>query len=370
MEPAQGAERVVYRTCTFCEACCGIEVKVVGERVRRIRGDPFDVQSRGYICPKAPALAYLHEDPDRLRRPLARTRAGTGHPIGWRGAFHRAAEGVLGGEREHGLDSVALCRGEPVTHNLGATLFGPELLAALGTRNHFSANSLDQFPKQLVSHLMYGSGLLLSVPDVDRCSYMLIVGANPVVSNGSLLTAPGMRERLVRVRERGGRVVVLDPLRTATAEIADAHHFVRPGSDALLLASLCQVILEEGLARPGPWLSLLDGLPELEAALAEFPPERVAHRTGVAAPVLRSLAREFAEAESAACYGRMGVSTAPFSAVSSWRVEVLNILAGTFDRPGGAVFPRPAADVAALDGPTPRGRCCPRTRGVPDLVGE
>ena len=230
-------ERVVHRTCTLCEASCGIEVHLSGPRISAIRGDARDPLSRGHICCKARALRDLHEDPDRLRHPLGRTRRGW-ERLSWDDAFARAAAGIVAVQRKHGKDAVALYQGEPVTHNLGALLFGDVLFGALGTRKRFSANSLDQFPKQLACHLMYGSGFFVPVPDVDRTDYMLIVGANPAISNGSLMTAPGMSQRLRSLRQRGGRVVVIDPRRTETARVADEHHFIRPGSDALLIAAL------------------------------------------------------------------------------------------------------------------------------------
>jgi anaerobic selenocysteine-containing dehydrogenase len=362
--------RVVHRTCILCEACCGIEVEVEADRILGIRGDPLDPLSRGHVCAKAPALADLHGDPDRLRHPVGRASGGGWQRLSWREAFDRAAEGILAVQRAHGRDAAAIYMGEPVTHNLGALLFGSELVAALGTRHHFSANSLDQFPKQLASHWMYGSGLLFSVPDVDVTDYMLILGANPLVSNGSVMTAPGMRDRLRRIRERGGRIVVVDPVRSQTAELADEHHFIRPGTDALLLAALLHVVLAEKRARPGRVASFCTGMETLEGALTGFSPEAVADRTGLAAAAIRELAVAFSEAPSAVCYSRMGVSTGRFATVSSWLVELLNIATGNLDRPGGAMFPKPSVDVVSLEGRTSRGRFCSRTRGTPEFMGE
>jgi len=363
-------KRVIYRTCTLCEACCGIEVHVEADRIREIRGDPLDPSSQGYICAKAPALADLHEDPDRLRQPMRRRSNGGWERISWRDAFDQAAEGILAVQRAHGKDAAAIYRGEPVTHNLGASLLGPELVAALGTRNHFSANSLDQFPKQLVSHWMYGNGLLLSVPDVDRTDYMLILGANPIISNGSLMTAPGIQNRLRRIRERGGRIVVVDPVRTRTAELADEHHFIRPGTDTFLLAALCHVVLAENRTRLGALEPMAEGFESLEKILSGFVPERVADRTGMSPETIRSIADAFCEAERAVCYGRMGVSTSPFAAAASWLVELLNILTGNLDRPGGAMFPNPPVDVVSIEGQTSRGLFRSRTRGTPEFMGE
>jgi anaerobic selenocysteine-containing dehydrogenase len=362
-------EKVVYRTCTLCEACCGIEVSVDGDRVVAIRGDDLDPLSRGYVCAKARALADLHQDPDRLRHPLRRTSRGW-ERLSWKEAFAYAAQGLVRAQREHGDEALAFYSGEPVTHNLGAVLFGEDLFGALETRKRFSANTLDQMPKQLASHWMYGSGLFLSVPDLDRTDYLLMLGANPVISNGSLMTAPGMPRRLRDLRARGGRLVVIDPRRTETAALADAHHFIRPGTDALLLASLLHVLFAEGRVRTDRVLPFVQGVERLRKALQGFAPEKTAGRVGIAAETMRSLARDFSDAPTAVCYGRMGTSTVSFGTTVSWLIEVLNIVTGNLDRPGGAMFPKPAIDLLRLQPPTRRGRWRSRTRGTPEFMGE
>ena len=362
-------ERIVYRTCTFCEACCGIEVHLDGDRITAIRGDSLDPLSRGYFCVKARALRDLHEDPDRLRHPIK--REGTRWKrISWKEAFAYAAGGIFTVQRQHGKDAAAFYSGEPVTHNLGATLLMEEVVAALGTRKRFSANSLDQFPKQLVSHWMYGSGLFMSVPDVDRTDHMLLIGANPLVSNGSLMTAPGMFHRLRRIKERGGRVIVIDPRRSETARAADEHHFIRPGTDPLLIAALVNTIIADGRVRMGHVGSFVDGLEKLRDVLGGFTPEAVAERVGIASTTIRSIAAAFADAPSAVCYGRMGTSTVRFGTTATWLIEVMNILTGNLDRPGGAMFPNPPVDLVRLQGETQRGRWHSRLRGTPEFMGE
>ena len=361
--------RVVYRTCTLCEACCGIEVHVNDGRITTISGDPRAASSQGYMCVKARALKDLHDDPDRLRYPMRRTGAGW-ERLSWTDAFAYAAEGIVAAQRAHGNDAAAIYWGEPVVHNLGGLLFSDTLMAALGTKKRFSANSLDQFPKQLVSHWMYGSGFFVSVPDVDRTDYMLILGANPVISNGSLMTAPGMQARLRRIQQRGGRVVVIDPRRTETARLADEHHFIRPGTDALFLAALVHSLFAEDRIHMRTLGSLVDGLAVVEKAVEPFTPEAVAECVGVGSATIRSIARAFSDAPSAVCYGRMGTNTVPFGTTNSWLVEVLNILSGNFDRPGGAMFPQPPVDVTGLQPPTQRGRWRSRTRGTPEFMGE
>jgi anaerobic selenocysteine-containing dehydrogenase len=360
---------VVHRACTLCEACCGIEIHVDGGRISAIRGDTRDPLSRGYICAKAAALKDLHEDPDRLRQPVKRTGRGW-QTCGWEEALAYAVEGILAVQREHGPDAAAIYHGEPLVHNLGALLFVDELVGALGTRKRFTANSLDQIPKQLVCHWMYGSGFFVPVPDVDRTQHLLIFGANPLVSNGSLLTAPGMRRRLREIRARGGRVVVVDPRRSETAEAADEHHFIRPGCDPLLLAALVNTILTDERARMERLAGFSVGLGDVARFASDFTPERVAARVGIEPAVIRRIARNFAEAPSAACYGRIGTSTVPFGTTANWLIEVLNAITGNLDRPGGAMFPKPPVDVMALQPRTQRGRWRSRTRGTPEFMGE
>jgi anaerobic selenocysteine-containing dehydrogenase len=362
-------ERVVYRTCTLCEACCGIEVHVEDDRIRTIRGDPRDPLSRGHVCSKAVALRDLRDDPDRLRQPIRRRGSGW-EPISWSEAFDLAAEGILRTRSAHGAWSVATYLGEPVVHNLGALLFSDMLVEAVNPKARFSANTLDQIPRQLACHETYGSGFFVSVPDVDRTDHMLIIGANPIDSNGGLMTAPGIRHRLDAIRERGGKVIVIDPRRTATAESADAHHFIRPGTDGLLLAALVRTIFDEGRVKLGRLEPITDGLDSVRRAVAAFTPESVAAPTGIDAPTIRALARAFSDAPSAVCYGRMGTSTVRFGTLTSWLIEALNAITGNLDRPGGAMFPRPAVNVLSLQPSTRRGRWHSRTRGVPEFMGE
>jgi len=362
-------ERIVHRTCTFCEACCGIEVRVEDGEIAAIRGDEHDPLSRGRICAKAVALEDLHQDPDRLRHPIRRSGNGW-ERIGWREALDLAAEGILAVQREHGRDAAAIYLGEPVVHNLGAILFGDALVAALATRRRFSSNSLDQFPKQLACHWMYGSGFLIPVPDLDRTDHLLLIGANPVVSNGSLMTAPGVRARLRGIQERGGRIVVIDPRRSETAELADQHHFIRPGTDPLLLAALIRCLFAEGRVRMRDLGAHVRGLDVLERAVADFSPQAVAERVGIAAETIHAIARAFADSPTAVCYGRMGTSTVPFGTTASWLIEALNIASGNLDRAGGAMFPSPPVDVLKLQPPTERGRWHSRTRGTPEFMGE
>ena len=365
--------RTHFRTCSLCEAMCGLAVEVEGDQILSIRGDEDDVFSHGHICPKAVALKDLHEDPDRLRRPLRR-RGSDWEEIGWDAALDLAAERLLEVQRNHGRHAVAVYQGNPTVHNYGALLYGQMLVRALGTRSRFSATSVDQLPHMLASLLMFGHQLLFPVPDVDHTSFLLVLGANPLVSNGSMMTAAGIERRLRALRARGGRLVVVDPRRTETAAMADSHLVIRPGTDALLLLALLQVVFAENLAHPGRLAPMLSGLDEVQAAVRELPPERVAAATGISAEDIRALARAFAQSPSAVAYGRVGVSTQELGGVCQWLLYVLNAVTGNLDRTGGAMFTNPAVDLVALgDRIGQRGHFAKghsRVRGLPEFGGE
>ncbi|MFO0577933.1 MAG: molybdopterin oxidoreductase family protein [Polyangia bacterium] len=360
-------------TCPLCEASCGLRIETDGERVLSVRGDEADPLSRGYLCPKAVALADLHDDPDRLRRPLKRT-GDSFREIGWDEAFDEAAQRLAQIQREHGRDAVALYIGNPTAHSYSAVLYGFLLLETLRTRSFFTSNSVDSLPRLLTSYLLYGAQALLPIPDLDRTSFLLILGANPIVSNGSIMTAPDCKQRLHDLRARGGRIIVVDPRRTETAELADRHHFIRPGADALLLLGLLHTLFAERRVRIGELAGRIDGLAQLRRVVAPFSPARIAPATGIAAAEIVSLARAFADAPSAVCYGRMGTCTQEFGTLSCWLIDCLNILTGNLDRPGGALFTTPAVDLRSLasllgqDGHFDRWRS--RVSGLPEFNRE
>ena len=364
---------VHYRTCNICEAICGIEITVAGDERLNIRGDKDDPFSRGYICPKAVALQDLHYDKDRLKYPVRRTARGW-ERISWTEAFDQVTENLKRIRAQHGRNSIATYLGNPTVHNFGALLFAPGFLRSLHTRNKFSATSVDQLAHHLASYLMFGHQLLLPIPDVDRTKFFLILGANPAVSNGSMMTAPGMPRRLQEIRERGGKVVLVDPRYNETARLADRHIFIRPGTDVLLLLALLHVHFEEGLTHLDQSASLTKGVEAVAKVVGEFAPERVAPITGVDANQIRALAREFAAAESAVCYGRIGLSTQEFGGICQWLINVLNIVTGNLDRPGGAMFTLPAFDpLSAPESIAPRGsfgRWQSRVRKLPEFSGE
>ncbi|MFI5690871.1 molybdopterin-dependent oxidoreductase [Kribbella sp. NPDC051586] len=357
----------VRRTsCNLCEAICGVLVTVEDGRVTDIRGDESDPLSRGHICPKAVALRDLQEDPDRLTTPVRRTPDGW-QEIGWDAAYELVVDKLTGIQKQHGRNAVGLYLGNPNVHSLGALTHMPTMVRQLRTRNKFSATSIDQLPHMLASYLLYGHQLMVAVPDIDRTSYLLMLGANPLASNGSMMTAPGFGRRLKDVRKRGGKVVVIDPRRTETAAVADEHHFVRPGTDAAFLLALIHEVIAQGAARPAEYV---DGLTTVEALVEAWTPERAAGITGIPADVIRRVAREFAEADRAACYGRVGVSTQQFGAVCQWAIQVLNIITGNLDRPGGTMFPRPAVNALLGLGRGHIGVWKSRVRGLPEFGGE
>lgn len=368
-------ERTGYRICPLCEACCGLEVQTRGGQVVSVRGAGHDVFSRGYLCPKGAALGELHDDPDRLRRPLVR-RGRDFEEVSWEAAFAEIERRLPPLRAEHGADAVGMTLGNPVSHKFGLFLYGGHLARALGTRNLFSASTLDQMPKQLAAGLMFGHWLTIPVPDLERTDLLLILGANPLASNGSLWTVPDVRGKLRAAKARGARIVVVDPRRTETAALADRHLFLRPGADAFLLAALLHTIFAEGLARLGPLAEHVRGTAELERAVAPFSPERVAARTGISAQELRELARELAAAPRACVYGRLGTCTQELGTVASWLVDALNVVLGQLDRPGGAMFPKAAAFAANTRGAPGRGkgittgRRHSRVSGAPEVGGE
>ena len=364
---------VHHRACNLCEACCGLEITVADNRITAIRGDDADPISRGYLCPKGVALQDIAHDPERLRHPLRRTADGW-TAMSWNDAFDLVAQRLLDIRRRHGGDSIAFYLGNPITHGWAPIIYIPQLLSALGTRSRYSAASADQQPQHLLSHLLFGSPLLLPVPDVDRTDFLLVVGGNPLVSNGSIMTAPDIKGRLERLRARGGTLVVVDPRRTATAKIANRHLFIRPGTDVFLLAALVWVLFDEHLVAPGRAESFVDGIAAIRDMVQPFAPEAVAERCGISAEAIRGLARDLTRARRAAVYARLGVCQTEFGTSAYWLVHVLNILTGRLDEVGGWMLARPAFDLPRIGGLTTDlpgyDRWRSRVRGIPEVAAE
>ncbi|MFI8387466.1 molybdopterin-dependent oxidoreductase [Streptomyces sp. NPDC085540] len=365
--------RTALRICPLCEATCGLTLTLADGAVTGARGDREDVFSRGFICPKGAAFGALDSDPDRLRGPLVR-RDGRLREATWEEAFEAVAAAVPALVGEYGAQSVGVVLGNPNVHTMAGALYPPVLLKGLGTRNLFTASTLDQMPKHVSSGLLFGDPFAIPVPDLDRTDFLLLLGANPVESNGSLCTAPDFPGRLKALRARGGTLVVVDPRRTRTAALADRHLAPRPGSDALLLAALAHTLIEEQLADPGSLEEHCDGIGELGAALGSFTPEAVAPACDLSAAEIRTLARELAAAPTAAVYARIGSCTVEFGTLASWLVDVLNILTGNLDRPGGALFPlsatAPAGRPAGPGKGFVLGRWSSRVAGHPEVKGE
>jgi anaerobic selenocysteine-containing dehydrogenase len=349
-----------------------------GTEIVRIRGDRDDVFSHGFICPKGSTLKQLREDPDRVRTPLIK-RDGRFEEASWDEAFDEIARRLLPIVDAHGRNSAAIYVGNPNAHNLGALLFLRFAIKALGTENVYSASTVDQRPKEISSALLFGGALTVPVPDVDRTDYLVILGANPYASNGSLATAPDWPGRIEAMRARGGKLVVVDPRRSRTAEEADEHLFIRPGTDAFFLMSVVQTLFADGLVtaeRLGPLAECVSGLDEVERVSKAFTPEAVASITGIDATTTRRIAHELADAPTACVYGRIGTCTQEFGTLTSWLVDVVNLCTGNLDRPGGAMFTRAAAGASNTRG-KPRvgrelrlGRRTSRVRGLPETMGE
>lgn len=361
--------RTAHRTCPICDAVCGLRIEIDDHngKVLSVRGDADDPLSKGYICPKGASLGRIDEDPDRLRVPLIRT-GDQWREAGWDEAFEAVERGLMGVIDRHGRQAVAAYFGNPTFHTMGGIFYRGPLSQSLGTTNLYSAGTIDQLPKHVAVGLMFGSGTAISVPDLDRTEYLLILGANPAESHGSLCAAPDFPGRLKALRARGGRIVVVDPRRTRTADLADEHLFVRPGTDSLLLFALVHTLLAEDL------LTLrveTEGLDALRSHAEPFTPDAVAPVCGVPADTIVRLARELAAAPAAAVYTRMGTSTADFGTLTQWLVDVINTLTGNLDRPGGVMFPKPAT-LEMPWGPRPftSGRWHSRVKNHPEAMGE
>ncbi len=336
-----------YAVCHLCEAMCGLEISHENGRISAIRGDAQDRFSNGHICPKGVALQDVQHDPDRIREPLRRV-GDRWEPVSWKAALDETADRIAAIQHAHGKSAMALYIGNPTAHSASALLFGLPFRDFLRSHNNYSSNSVDALPRLMTSYFLYGNQALIPVPDLERTEFLLILGANPVVSNGSAMAAPGIAGRLKQIRARGGKIVVVDPRRTETADAADQHLFIRPGSDALLLAALVRTIQHEGLGHPGRLDFFTNGLDEVRERLAPFTPERVVPATGIDAQTIRKLAREFAAAPRAVCYSRMGACVQEFGGLATWLTDVLNVVTGNLDRPGGWMFSTPVVDLAGV----------------------
>ena len=370
----QAATIVHHRACHLCEAICGLLIQTRDDQVISIKGDPDDPLSRGHICPKAVALQDIHADPDRLQTPVKRVTADDGThsfiAISWDEALDAAADALATSVMQYGVDSIGVYLGNPTVHNYGMMTHQSALFRHLRTRNRFSATSVDQLPHHLVSFWLFGHKLLFPIPDIDRTDYFLMLGANPVASNGSIWTVPDVRKRIKSLTARGGKLVVVDPRRTETAELATDYLAIRPGSDVWLLLALINTLFEQNLVNMRKLAPIVDGLDVIAQAMAPFTPKLAAERTGISAQRIEHIAQDFAAAGAAICYGRMGVSTQRFGALCQWAIQVLNILTGNLDREGGSLFTLPAVDQVENTGPGGFNRHQSRVSQLPEFDRE
>ncbi len=365
------SQKTHYRACHLCEAICGLEIVTDGSEIVSIKGDPKDPLGRGHICPKAIALQDLHEDPDRLRTPKKR-EGEQWLDISWAQAFEEIAERVANLQMEQGNNAIGVYAGNPNVHNYGNLTHGRVLRKALATRNNFSATSLDQLPHHVIALQLFGHQFMVPVADIDRTQFMLIFGANPIASNGSMMTVPDVKKRLKAIQKRGGEFVVIDPRRSETAELADQHAFIRPGTDAYVLLAMIRLLFDENLVDTGRISDELEGLDLIEPLVAPFTLELAASQSGISAEVIADITRRFASAESAACYGRMGVSVQAHGTLCQWAIQVLNILTGNLDAEGGVLVPNSAVGHVQPGEPSPGhlGRFHSRISQLPEFGGE
>ena len=368
------ATRIVFRSCPTCEASCGLRVEIDRETqsVIRIDGDPDDPRSQGYLCPKAYAMKEIYEDPERLKKPIRKNPDGSWSEIEWEEAMELATSKLLAIKQKYGANANGYYIGNPTGHNVGAQLYLLPLMNALGTQRSFSAATMDQFPQNVALHTMIGDPWMFPIPDLQRTEFFVCMGGNPLVSQGSLMSGPNAKKRLTSILDKGGRVVTIDPRRTETAEIASDHVFIKPGSDAYFLLSVCQVLFDEGLVTPGRLAGFTDGLDRIGAIAKPYTPERVEAATGIAPDTTRKLVRDFCAAKGA-WYGRIGLCTQEFGTLASWLIYVVNVLTGRLDAEGGMMFPRPATgrgEAGRPADPFQHGRYKTVARGIPEIAGQ
>ncbi len=358
-----------YRACHLCEAICGLAIETEGEQILSIKGDHQDPFSRGHICPKAIALQDIQNDPQRLRMPVKRVGE-QWEQIGWEEAFDLVATRLAGIQQAHGRNAVAVYMGNPNVHNYGSMTHSNYFLGQLRTKQRYSATSVDQLPHHLVSLWMYGHMLAIPIPDIDHTQFFLMLGANPMASNGSIMTVPDVGKRIKALKARGGKLVVVDPRRTETAEQASEHLFIQPGTDVALLLGLLHTLFDESLVKTSPALQATIGLESVQAAVAEFSPEAMALHCAIPAEQVRQLARDFAAADSAVCYGRMGVSVQRYGTLCQWLIQLINLVTGNLDQPGGALCTEPAFDVVGMGKGGHFDQWRSRVSGLPEFNGE
>ncbi|MDG1509183.1 MAG: molybdopterin-dependent oxidoreductase [Flavobacteriaceae bacterium] len=365
--------KIHYRTCNLCEAMCGLEITYKEKKVISIVGDKKDPLSKGFICPKSLALKDLYEDPDRLKTPIKRTENGW-QEISWTEAFDEVEIQIKKIQEKYGNNAVATYQGNPNVHNVGSMLYGGPFLKSLKTKQKYSATSADQLPHHIASLKMFGHQMLIPIPDIERTDYLLILGANPGASNGSLLTAPGFPQKIKSIQKRGGKVINIDPRFTETSKISSQHLYINPGKDALFLLSLLHVIFDHGIEEKTHLSNYLKGLEEIKEIIKEYSPKKTALLIGIDSLDIQKIAKDFMNSKTAVCYGRMGVSTQEYGGICQWLINVLNIVTNNMDKVGGAMFTKPAIDLVYMTGIQGKvgnfDRYRSRVHNLPEYSGE
>jgi anaerobic selenocysteine-containing dehydrogenase len=365
--------KIHYRTCNLCEAMCGLEITYKEKKVISIVGDKKDPLSKGFICPKSLALKDLYEDPDRLKTPIKRTENGW-QEISWTEAFDEVEIQIKKIQEKYGNNAVATYQGNPNVHNVGSMLYGGPFLKSLKTKQKYSATSADQLPHHIASLKMFGHQMLIPIPDIERTDYLLILGANPGASNGSLLTAPGFPQKIKSIQKRGGKVINIDPRFTETSKISSQHLYINPGKDALFLLSLLHVIFDQGIEEKTHLSNYLKGLEEIKEIVKEYSPKKTALLIGIDSLEIQKIAKDFMNSKTAVCYGRMGVSTQEYGGICQWLINVLNIVTNNMDKVGGAMFTKPAIDLVYMTGIQGKvgnfDRYRSRVHNLPEYSGE
>ena len=364
-----------YRVCNYCEAMCGIKVIYdpsidIEEKKIRVTPDKKDPFSKGGMCPKASSLGPLHFDENRLRKPVK--KVGTDwQEISWSEAYDTIEHKLKAIRSQYGADAIASYLGNPIVHNLGMMLFVKTLTRAIGSKNIFSATSMDQLPHHFAAHFMFGHEMRIPLPDIDRTDYMIILGANPLASNGSLMTSAGVTRRLREIKQRGGKFIVIDPRKTETAKVASEHHFIKPGSDVYFLLALLHIIFRDNKVKLGRLADHVEGLEKLPTLVKHYYPARVATITGIDEADIERMASEYTSQEKAVLYGRMGLSTQPHGGLCHWLMNTINIVSGHFDTPGGMMFSSPAIEAVRVKMQTEAfGRWHSRVRQLKEFGGE
>ena len=360
-----------YRVCNLCEAMCGLEIAHDGEKVVSVKGDPNDPLSKGSLCPKGALIHKIHEDPNRLKEPIMKNSKGEWEPIGWEKAFDIVGEKINAIRQKDGNDAVAIYLGNPTVHNFGMMLFSGELRRSLKTKNFFSPTTMDQLPHHFIAYHMFGHAFNMPIPDVDRTDYFVMFGANPIASNGSIMSGCGPIEKIRTIQERGGKVILFDPRATETSKVVDEHHFIRPSTDVFFLLGMLHLIQKNNWIQLGHLAEHLNGLDELSDIAKAYTPAKVAQITGVSEEVLVRITKEYVLEDKALLYGRMGMSTQEHGGLCHWLTSVINILTNHFDREGGTMFPKPAVDIKRQKGwHLSHGRWHSRVRKLPEFDGE